>query len=120
MKYQRLAYVARDIGDVFQEKKKVVIAVIIDLSKAFGQVKKEGLLFKLLKMGVEGKMYRRICNFLHHCRARNKQVAFESIWEGVPQGGFLYPILFLVCINDVSSNIEKYTSNTLHADDVNK
>ena len=53
----QLALLTQDIEDAFQEKKKV-LAVFFDLSKAFDKVWKEGLLLKLLRAGVHGKMYK--------------------------------------------------------------
>ena len=47
----QLAYLAQNIEDAFQEKRKV-LAVFFDLSNAFDKVWKEGLLVKLLRTGV--------------------------------------------------------------------
>ena len=38
--------------------------------------------------------------------------------EGVPQGGVISPVLFLVFIDDIMDNIPRPISNTLHADDL--
>ena len=51
----------QDVEDAFQEKK--VFAVFVDLSKAFNRVWKEGLLLKLLRAGVHGKMYKWLHDF---------------------------------------------------------
>ena len=47
----QLAYLAQNIEDAFQEKRKV-LAVFFDFSNAFDKVWKEGLLVKLLRTGV--------------------------------------------------------------------
>lgn len=44
------------IEDAFQAKK-VTLAVFIDLQKAFDKVWKYGLLVKLLRYGISGRMY---------------------------------------------------------------
>ena len=117
----QLAYLAQNIGDVFQEKRKV-LAVFFDLSNAFDKVWKEGLLVKLLRTGVRSKMYMWSQHFVF---ARTTRVKLDGILskkvcfrEGVPQGGVLSPTLFLVYINDILTTLSKRVSNTLHADDL--
>ena len=111
---------AQNIEDAFQEKRKV-LAVFFDLSNAFDKVWKEGLLVKLLRTGVQSKMYMWIQHFLF---ARTTRVKLDGILskkvclrEGVPQG-VLSPTLFLVYINDILTTLSKRVSNTLHADDL--
>ena len=58
-----LAYLAQNIEDAFQEKKKV-LAIFFDLSNAFDKVWKERLLVKLLRTSVRCKMYMKIQHFL--------------------------------------------------------
>ena len=117
----QLAFFTQDIEDAFQEKKKV-LAVFFDLSKAFDRVWKEGLLLKLLRNGVCGKMYSWIKSYLFHRTARvkldGKLSNLVTLREGVPQGGVISPTLFLVYINDLVSNLPRHVSNTLHADDL--
>ena len=117
----QLAYLALNIKDAFQEKKKV-LTVFFDLSNAFDKVWKEGLLVKLLRTGVRCKMCMWIQHFLFARTARvnldgilNKKVCLR---EGVPQGGVLPFTLFLVYINDILTTISKKISNILHADDL--
>ena len=59
----QLAYLAQNIEDAFQEKRKV-LAVFFDLSNAFDKVWKERLLVKLLRTSVRCKMYMWIQHFL--------------------------------------------------------
>ena len=116
----QLALLTQDVEDAFQEKKKV-LAVFFDLSKAFDKVWKEGLLLKLLRAGVHGKMYKWLSDFLFNRTARVKLDGTISrqvkLREGVPQGGVVSPTLFLVYINDITTTVPRYASNTLHADD---
>ena len=116
----QLALLTQDIKDAFQEKKKV-LAVFFDLSKAFNKVWKEGLLLKLLRAGVHGKMYKWLSDFLFNRTARVKLDGTISrqvkLKEGVPQGGVVSPTLFLVYTNDITTTVPRHVSNILHADD---
>ena len=118
----QLTLLTQDIEDAFQEKKKV-LAVFFDMSKAFDKVWKEGLLLKLRRAGVHGKMYKWLINFLFNRTARVKVDGMISkqvkLREGATQGGVVLPTLFLVYISDNISDttVPRHVSNTLHADD---
>ena len=71
----QLTYLAQNIEDAFQEKRKV-LAVFFDLSNAFDKVWKEGLLVKLLRTGMRCKMYMWIQHFLF---ARTARVKLDGI-----------------------------------------
>ena len=117
----QVAYLAQNIEDVLQEKKKV-LKVFFNLTNAFDKVWKEGLLVKQPRIGVRCKMYMWIQHFLSSRTARVKPDGTLSkkvcLRKGVPQGGVLSPTLFLVYINDILTTISKRVSNTLHADDL--
>jgi len=93
------AYFTQDIEDAFRKKKKV-LAVLFDLSKAFDKFWKDGLLFKLLQIGVSGKLHKWIKGYLFHITARVKldntlsqQVKMREV---VQQGRVISPTLFLI------------------------
>ena len=116
----QLVYLAQQIENAYQEKKKV-LGIFVDLTKAFDKVWKEGLLLKLLKKRVEGNMYRWIRNFLHYRTARvqlDGKISHRiALQQGVPQGGVISPTLFLIFIDDIAEKLTSHISRALHADD---
>ena len=95
-------------------------AVFIDLQQAYDRVWRKGLLMKMDKIGVHGKMLQWIQAFLTN---RTIQTTVEgatsskrTLEEGLPQGSALSCTLFLIFINDLPSllNVQK----ALFADDL--
>ena len=117
----QLLLLTQEIEDAFQRKHKVA-SVFFDMSKAFDKVWREGLLLKVRECGISGKMFSWIKSYLHERSARVVLDDFYSISvkmrEGVPQGGVISAILFLIYINDITTVIPRNVSNTLHADDL--
>ena len=117
----QLALLTQDIENSFQEKRKL-LAVFFNMSKAFDQVWKKGLQWKLLRVGASGQMYRWMSSFLHHKIARVKLDGSLSreirLSEGVLQGSVFLSILFLLYVNDIANTLPSRVTNSLHADDL--
>ena len=83
----------------------------IDFAKAFDTVWRRGLLFKLHRMGVQGKMLRMIAALYQDTRATvrvdGQYTETFPIEMGVRQGGVLSPLLFLVFINDLLDRMKE-------------
>lgn len=98
---------------------KEVRVVFCDISKAFDRVWHKGLLHKLKNIGVGGLV---LSWFQSYLGDRTQRVALEGscsackrVRAGVPQGPILGPLLFLININDIVTDIHSHIR--LFADD---
>jgi len=96
-------------------------AVFLDLTKAYDETWITGLLFKLTKIGIKGKLLRWLRSFLTD---RTAQVTVEgciseerTLTKGVPQGGILSPTLFCIMMYDFPGTDEGVVIST-YADDI--
>ena len=87
--------------------KSVLAVVFCDFSNAFDTVWHNGLLYKLSRCGIRGRMLRWLRDYLSD---RSFKVFFEGeystlrkIKAGVPQGAILSPLLFNVVMSDIPS-----------------
>ena len=91
------------------ERKSTFIG-FIDFAKAFDTVWRNGLLFKLNRAGVTGKMLRMIrqmyAKTTASVRVNGRFTDTFPIELGVRQGGVLSPLLFLVFINDLLDRLK--------------
>lgn len=104
-----------------QTNKEVVIAIFFDIEKAYDMLWKEGLLIKLKSLGVTGKTYNWVMDFLFGRKIQvrvGKEYSHEyTVENGTPQGSVCSPLLFNIMINDIFSQIEQSIGKSLYADD---
>ncbi len=112
--------VSNEIEKTFKMKQLMNI-VFFDIEKAYDSMWKEGLLIKLNKIGIRGRLYNWVLDFLSERRFRVKvgsEVSEEfEIINGIPQGSVISPVLFNVMINDIFMNLDRRVGSALYADD---
>ena len=91
------------------ESGKSVDVIYVDFAKAFDKVDFGVTLRKLKHFGIDGKVGRWLFHFLtgrtQTVVVNGRRSSPEPMKSGVPQGSVLGPLLFLVLISDIDSNI---------------
>ena len=96
--------------------------IYFDFAKAFDSVSHDMILHKLKhQFGIDGLLLKFMKSYLEN---RTQQVAVDGskslpldVLSGVPQGSVLGPLLFVIFINDMQSQISDGTQIALYADD---
>ena len=83
----------------------------IDLEKAFDWVNRDLLLYRLMDIGIDGKLYFSIENMLNGTQSRvvldnNVKTAWFNVASGVRQGDPLSPTLFSIFIDDLIKHLK--------------
>ncbi len=93
--------------------------VFLDISKAFDKVWHKGLLYKLERLGARDPLLKWFKTYLTGRKQRVTIDGQSSDWSeikaGVPQGSVLGPLLFLIYINNITTDLQ--SSSFLYADD---
>ena len=93
--------------------------IFIDFCKAFDTVPHQRLLKKLYHYGIQGNIYNWISSWLTKRQQRvvikDHNSSYIHVNSGVPQGTVLGPLMFLLYINDITTNIS--SNIRLFADD---
>ena len=94
-----------------KEMGKGTFLAFIDFKKAFDSVERNLLLYKLAKIGINGRMYQAISSLYSNPRSRvvlnEHETDYFECPIGVKQGDCLSPTLFAIFINDLASEIKE-------------
>ena len=101
-------------------KRQFCLSVFIDLSSAYDLVWHTALVYKMVNLGIKGKLLAWIQEYLKN---RKYKVYFDGAYSkernatsGVPQGAVLSPLLFNIMLSDL--NIGEETTRVEYADDL--
>lgn len=126
-------FVLKTLIDSFKSQKKTLYTCFIDLSKAFDTVWREGLYYKLLKLGVSSKFVNVLkslySNINSKIKVKNLLSKSINIDIGTRQGCNLSPSLFNIYLNDLPKLLDhnkcdpvllydKYINILMYADDI--
>ena len=117
-----LVYLSEKFKQTIQGRRNTTYATFFDLKRAFDRVWHTKLLSKLKLIGLSGRIYGIIKDFLDN---RSMQVkvgsqvsAVQFLDMGTPQGAVLSPTLFAIMLFDINKYALKDTEFLLYADDI--
>ena len=104
-----------------QIHKETVVAVFLDVEKAYDMLWVRGLLIKLHMLGIGGNLFNWVMDFLNN-RSIQVKIGMDIsrrclVENGTPQGSVVSPLLFNIMINDIFSGVQPSIGQSLFADD---
>lgn len=116
-----LVLLEHSIQEAFR-KREHLIAVFFDIKGAFDMTWRHGILDKLWKFGLRGKLPLLIKSFLENrlfkVRVGNEFSTSRILQNGVPQGSTLSCTLFAIAINDICNGLNQEVQRCIYVDDL--
>ena len=104
-------FILKYLIDRQMQAKKRLYCAFIDLKKAFDSVSRTSLWFKMIKSGIDGKLFDIIRSMYENIKLRVKHVSslsdLFSCDVGLLQGEIISPFLFALFINDIELNLQE-------------
>ena len=108
-----------DIENALNQNK-YTVGIFLDFSKAYDMLWIDGLLHKMIQLGIGGNAFRWIKSFLtqrtFQVKIGDAMSETRTIENGTPQGSVISPLLFLIMINDLPTTTNG-VSMAIFADD---
>ena len=104
-------FILKYLIDRQMQAKKRLYCAFIDMKKAFDSVSRTSLWFKMIKSGIDGKLFDIIRSMYENIKLRVKHVSslsdLFSCDVGLLQGEIISPFLFALFINDIELNLQE-------------
>ncbi|GBO00170.1 RNA-directed DNA polymerase from mobile element jockey [Araneus ventricosus] len=102
--------------------KKYFILIKLDIASAYDSVWRDGLMYKILQLGIKGNAAKWLHNFIQHREFyvfwRNSASTMRSSFRGIPQGSVLSGFLFTTYMMDIFEAMHHKMECLIYADDI--
>ena len=116
--YDNLVNLTLQINESFMNRKHV-LAAFLDVRGAFDDVNSDILLSKLADIGCSSNVVKFVKFFTHERYIYSEFIKnHQCVYKGVPQGGVLSPLLYLIYVRNICDNLPKSVQVSQFADDI--